>query len=108
MAKNKNNEAYQQYLQSQGLAPIDTTRGKQLYGDATSVRHALEGWHVIAQYKSASSSSIHSVEADGTGQFPTGYRCTCQGYKIHGKKQEKLGGQATCKHTQQAHSDGLK
>lgn len=81
-------------LEEQGGA--DRTKGQQVWKDETQVLHALDGWTVVARYRSESSDSIHTVESDGAG----GFRCTCQGFRIHKR--------GYCKHTQRAQAEGLR
>lgn len=89
---------------------VDRTRGQQVFSVLTSALHALSGWTVVARYPSNSSSSKHTVESDGTGTHPSGYRCTCMGYKIVSKRKVERGelSHQQCTHTQQAHREGLK
>lgn len=49
----------------------------------------LQGIRTVAQYRSSTGSSIHTVETDGEG----GYKCTCQGFRIRKR--------GSCKHTEQ-------
>jgi len=61
---------------------------------ATFVGKMLDGWSVVATYRSSSSSSVHTVERNGEH-----YRCTCQGFRIFKR--------GYCKHTELAQEEGL-
>jgi hypothetical protein len=81
------------------LGDADRTKGKHVWKPVTQITHMLEGWTVVAQYRSESGSAVHTVESNGSGT-ENGYRCTCQGFRIHKR--------GHCKHTDRARVEGLR